>query len=145
MSSLADRLADPNGPLLQTLDRLPRIAADVERSLATVPGLVEKANQAMGTVDGLAGGSDAPVVKALGDLQATLVATRTLAEQLATMVSQVRPPVVGFAQSGLPELRGLIQDANRAISEISRTVRDIRQDPAQFLLSDPAAQGVRLQ
>ena len=145
MSSLADRLADPNGPLLQTMNRLPVIAGDVQRSLAAVPAMVERANEAMATVDGLVGGDQAPVVKALADLQATLVSTRTLTEQLATMVSQIRPPVVGFAQAGLPELRGLIQDANRMIGEINRTVRDIRQDPARFLLSDPAAQGVHLQ
>jgi hypothetical protein len=37
----------------------------------------------MATVDGLVGGTDAPAVKALADLQATLVTTRTLVEQLA--------------------------------------------------------------
>ncbi len=99
----------------------------------------------MAKIDGLIGGEHAAVVSALADLQATLVSTRNLADQLTTMVSQIRPPVVGFAQAGLPELRGLIQDANRMIGEINRTVRDIRQDPARFLLSDPAAQGVRLQ
>jgi paraquat-inducible protein B len=145
MATLAERLGDPEGPLLQALAQLPRIASEVERSLAAIPVLAQRAEAALATVDGLIGGADAPAVKALADLQATLVATRALAEQLATMVSQVRPPVVGFAQSGLPELRGLIQDANRMIGEISRTVRDIRQDPARFLLSDPAAQGVRLQ
>ena len=61
------------------------------------------------------------------------------------MVSQIRTPVVGFAQGGLPELQGLIQDLDRAVGEVSRTVRDLRQDPARFLLGDPAAQGVKLQ
>ncbi len=50
-----------------------------------------------------------------------------------------------FAQTGLPSLQGLIQDMDRAVSEVSRTVRDLRQNPSQFLLGDPAAQGVKLQ
>ena len=53
--------------------------------------------------------------------------------------------MVGFAQSGLPELQGLIQDADRAVGEVSRTIRDLRQDPERFLLGDPAAEGVKLQ
>ena len=70
---------------------------------------------------------------------------RELSDQLSTLVAQTRAPVVGFAQSGLPSLQGLIQDMDRAVSEVSRTVRDLRQNPSQFLLGDPAAQGVKLQ
>ena len=34
---------------------------------------------------------------------------------------------------------------DRAVGEISRTVRDLRQNPSQFLLGDPGSQGVKLQ
>ena len=34
---------------------------------------------------------------------------------------------------------------DRAVGEVSRTVRDLRQDPSRFLLGDPAAEGVKLQ
>jgi hypothetical protein len=61
-----------------------------------------------------------------------------------TILGQTRAPVVGFAQSGLPELQGLLQDAERAVGELSRTVRDFRQDPERFLLGDRAAEGVKL-
>ena len=60
------------------------------------------------------------------------------------MLKQVQAPVAGFAQSGLPQLQGLIQDLDRAVGEVSRTVRDLRQNPTRFLLGDPAAEGVRL-
>ena len=85
------------------------------------------------------------MAKSLTELQATLVATRSLTQQLPRSLDQVRAPVVGFAQGGLPQLQGLIQDPDRAVGEVSRTVRDLRQDPTRFLLGDPAAQGVKLQ
>ena len=146
MAGLVSSLSEPNGPLLQTLDQLPAVMADLRQSIAAVPDLVQHAQRELAAIEGLVGsGNDAAITKSLTDLQATLVATRTLAEQLSLMATQIRPPVVGFAQGGLPELRGLIQDSNRAISEISRTVRDLRQDPARFLLGNPSAEGVRLQ
>ena len=85
------------------------------------------------------------MTKSLTELEATLVATRSFDQQLATILGQARAPVVGFAQGGLPELQGLIQDPDRAVGEVSRTVRDLRQDPTRFLLGDPAAEGVKLQ
>ena len=145
MANLAGVLADPNGPLLQTLDQLPGLTSDLRQSVAAVPALVTRADQALASVDGLVGGADSPVAKSLTELEATLVATRNLTQQLATVVGQVRAPVVGFAQGGLPQLQGLIQDLDRAVGEVSRTVRDLRQDPTRFLLGDPAAEGVRLQ
>jgi hypothetical protein len=85
------------------------------------------------------------VATTLGELEANLVETRKLSRELTTMVGQVRAPVIGFAQSGLPQLQGLIQDVDRAVGEVSRTVRDLRQDPTRFLLGEPAAEGVKLQ
>ena len=145
LSSLATVLADPNGPLQQTLDQLPGLTSDLRQSVAAVPGLVTRADQTLASVDGLVGGADSPVARSLTELEATLVATRSLTQQLAKFADQVRTPVVGFAQGGLPQLQGLIQDLDRAVGEVSRTVRDLRQDPTRFLLGDPAAQGVKLQ
>jgi paraquat-inducible protein B len=144
MANLATVLADPNGPLLQTLDQMPTLTSDLRDSIAAVPGLVRQANNALTSVDGLVGGAESPAARTLTELEATLVATRNLSQQLLTVVGQVRTPVAGFAQSGLPQLQGLIQDVDRAVGEVSRTVRDLRQDPARFLLGDPAAGGVKL-
>ncbi len=145
LSRLATALADPEGPLRQTLDQLPGLTGDLRQSVAALPGLVSRADQTLASVDGLVGGADSPVAKSLTELEATLVATRGLTQQLAKIADQVRTPVVGFAQGGLPQLQGLIQDLDRAVGEVSRTVRDLRQDPTRFLLGDPAAQGVKLQ
>jgi ABC-type transporter Mla subunit MlaD len=93
----------------------------------------------------LTAGPEAPVARTLADLQASLADLRKLGGQVSTLVSQTRAPVAAFAQSGLPSLQGLIQDMDRTVGEISRTVRDLRQDPERFLLGDPASQGVRLQ
>jgi paraquat-inducible protein B len=145
MAQLADLLADPKGPVVETIGQLPALMADVRATTAAVPGLVHQADLAMASVGGLVGGPEAPVMKTLADLQATLVATKKLSEQLTTILGQTRAPLVGFAQSGLPELQGVIQDADRAVGELSRTIRDFRQDPERFLLGDQAAEGVKLQ
>ena len=135
------------GRCSQTLDQLP--AADgrssaVDRRRAGACAAVP--NETLASVDGLVGGAnDAPVTKSLTDLQATLVATRTLGRSSwPSSLTRSGAPVVGFAQGGLPELQGLIQDSNRAVGEVSRTVRDLRQDPARFLFGNPAAEGVKL-
>ena len=104
-----------------------------------------QAGQTLQTVNHLTAGPDAPVARTLADLQASLADLRQLGDQLSTLVAQTRAPVAAFAQTGLPSLQGLIQDMDRAVSEVSRTVRDLRQNPSQFLLGDPASQGVKLQ
>jgi hypothetical protein len=96
-------------------------------------------------VNALTTGPEAPVVRTLADLQASLSDLRRLGDDVSTLLAQTRAPVAAFAQTGLPNLQGLIQDMDRAVSEISRTVRDLRQNPSRFFLGDPASEGVKLQ
>ena len=76
----ADLLADPKGPVVETIGQLPALMAEVRATTAAIPGLVHQADLAMASVGGLVGGPEAPVMKALADLQATLVATQKLGE-----------------------------------------------------------------
>jgi paraquat-inducible protein B len=145
VARLADTLAKPDGPLLLAIDRIPPLLANLERATAELPAIVGQVDRTLVAVHGLVEGPEAPVARSLRELDGTLANARRLTDQLATVVGQVRAPVVGFAQSGLPDLQGLIKDLDRTTSEISRTVRDLRQDPERFLLGDPAAEGVRLQ
>ena len=145
MAQLADLLADCLHHRPLRIGQLPALMAEVRATTAAVPGLVHQADLALASVGGLVGGPEAPVMKTLADLQATLVATKKLSGQLTTILGQTRAPLVGFAQSGLPELQGVIHDADRAVGELSRTIRDFRQDPERFLLGDQAAEGVKLQ
>jgi paraquat-inducible protein B len=144
-SQLLGRLSDPKGPLFQALDGLPPLLANLNNAATALPPVLDRAGQTLEAVNGLTVGPEAPIARTMADLQASLADLRKLANQLATLVSQTRAPVVAFAQMGLPSLQGLIQDMDRAVSEISWTVRDLRQNPSRFLLGDPASQGVRLQ
>jgi ABC-type transporter Mla subunit MlaD len=145
ISRLATTLAEPDGPLMQALERIPPLLANLDQAAAGIPKVVAQADRAMTSVGDLVGGPEAPVAKTLRDLEAALLSARKLGDELVSVVGQARAPVVGFAQTGLPELQGLIKDMDRTVGEINRTVRDLRQDPERFLLGDPAAQGVRLQ
>ncbi|MGD9507672.1 MAG: MlaD family protein [Geminicoccaceae bacterium] len=144
-TQLLEKLSDPQGSLFKTLDGLPPLMEDVGRAAAAAPPLMVEVDQTLRTVNGLTAGPDAPVARTLADLQASLADLRKLGNQLSALVAQTRAPVAAFAQTGLPSLQGLIQDMDRAVGEISRTVRDLRQNPARFLLGDPASEGVRLQ
>jgi paraquat-inducible protein B len=145
LGTLTARLADPNGPLQKSLDALPGLVADLRRTAAGLPPLLKSTETTMTSVDGLITGTKAPVTQTLGEVQGTLVVLRKLSDQLNTLIGQVKAPVAGFAQNGLPNLQGLIDDTDRTVNELSRTLRDLRQNPARFLLGDPAAGGVRLQ
>jgi paraquat-inducible protein B len=144
-TQLLEKLSDPQGALFKSLDGLPPLVAEVSRVAAAAPPLIEETGRTLRTVNALTAGSDAPVVRALAELQASLADLRKLSDQVSALVSQTRAPVAAFAQAGLPNLQGLIQDMDRAVGEISRTVRDFRQNPSRFLLGDPASEGVRLQ
>ena len=145
VAKLADTMADPNGPLLKSMSQLPPLLANIDQVTAALPAVVAEAKVTLGSVQGLVGGPDAALAKTMSDLEATLLALRKLTDQVTNVVGQVRAPVVGFAQQGLPDLQGLIKDLDRTVSEVNRTVRDLRQDPERFLLGDPAAEGVKLQ
>ncbi len=144
-TQLVEKLSDPHGPLFKVLDGLPPLVADLSRTAAAAPPLMTQADETLRTVNALTAGPEAPVARTLADLQASLADMRRLGDQVSTLLSQTQAPVAAFAQTGLPNLQGLIQDMDRTVSEISRTVRDLRQNPSRFLLGDPASEGVRLQ
>ena len=147
MAQLAELLADPKGPLVETIDQLPALMAELRATTAATfpgPGAAGRSGDGFGGRLGRwarGAGSEDPRRPA-GDAGGHREAQRAADDDRGV---RPRAPLVGFAQSGLPELQGLIQDADRAVSELSRTVRDLRQDPERFLLGDPAAEGVKLQ
>ncbi len=63
-------LADPDGPLLRTLDQLPGLTGELRQSLAAGAGAGRpEADQALASVDGLVGGAKSPVAQTLAELR----------------------------------------------------------------------------
>ena len=93
MAQLADLLADPKGPVVETIGQLPALMAEVRASdRRGVPGWCSRPiwrwlRWAVWWV-----APEAPVTKTLADLQATLATTRKLGEQLTTILGQTRAP-----------------------------------------------------
>jgi ABC-type transporter Mla subunit MlaD len=72
------------------------------------------------------------------------VSLRRAADQASALIRENREGLEEFTADGLPQLVGLVEDANRMVNELNGAIRDMRQDPARFFLGDRAAQGVRL-
>ena len=59
-----------------------------------------------------------------------------MADQINNMVAENREGVRDFTQTGLYEITGLAQDAQRMTDQISRVMEDLERDPARFLFGN---------
>lgn len=137
LATLSRSLGDPEGPTQRTLAELPGLVDQIHQAATQVPPLLQK-------LDGLATTGEARL-QTLGDQLAKLAdSTGKAADQAAALIRENRRGLNDFVDDGLPELQGFIADATRLVSELSSTIRDMRQDPARFFLGDRARQGVQL-
>ncbi len=115
MSSVAPKLAD-------LVDESTRSAAAVTRTADSANALMQ---------DNAAG-----IAQAVTDLQASLVALSRVADQVNNMVAENREGIRDFTRTGLYEITGLAQDAERMVDQITRVMEDLERDPARFLFGN---------
>jgi len=136
-TALADKLGDPAGPLMTVLDRVPALEARLTTTLTAAEALATDLKTKLGARDEQLGAL-------LVDMTRTLVSVQRAADQASTLIAQNREGIKTLTGRGIPEILGLVEDADRMINEMSGLVRDVRQDPARFLFSDQVRQGVKL-
>lgn len=121
-----------------SLDRAAPALADLvertEQSAASIQRVAESAEQIMTS-------NQEAINATIGDLQATVTAVRRMADQVNNMVAENRQGLRDFTETGLYEITGLAQDAQRMVNQITRLSEQLERDPARFFFGD-RGQGV---
>jgi paraquat-inducible protein B len=144
LSALLQGLGDPGGPLARTMAELPALAAGLRAATERLPALAARLESLAEASERLVNGGDARL-QTLGEEAGRLaVSLGRAADQASALIRENREGLEEFTADGLPQLVGLVEDANRMVNELNGAIRDMRQDPARFFLGDRAAQGVRL-
>jgi len=134
----------------QTASNIDRILRDVagftdrlEQAAPTMTRLVERAEQTAASVERMADSAEqimasnqAAIDAAIGDLDATVTAVRRMADQVNNMVAENRQGLRDFTQTGLYEITGLAQDAQRMVNQITRLSEQLERDPTQFFFGN---------
>jgi phospholipid/cholesterol/gamma-HCH transport system substrate-binding protein len=109
--------------------------AQTELSAASIQRVADTAEQT------LIANQDA-IDATVAELQSTVVAVRRMADQVNNLAAENRQGLREFTESGLYEITGLAQDAQRMVNQITRLAEQLERDPARFLFGD-RNQGVR--
>ncbi|HEX6011358.1 MAG TPA: hypothetical protein VFY87_06030, partial [Geminicoccaceae bacterium] len=144
LSALLEGLGDPAGPLAQTVAELPALTAGLRTATEGLPALIARLESLAGASERLVNHGDARLEILGEEAQQFAVSLRRVADQANALIRENREGLQEFTVDGLPQLVGLVEDANRMVNELNGAIRDMRQDPARFFLGDRAAQGVRL-
>ena len=144
LATLLERLSDPEGPLTRTMAELPGLLQGLRAGTDRLPELVGKLDALAAAGGELVATGDQRLKAAGEELSRLAVAGRRVADQASGLIADNRDGLKEFTEDGLPEVMGLVQDANRLVNELNGAIRDMRQDPARFFLGDRAGQGVQL-
>ena len=120
--------------LEQATPAMARLVERAEQSAASIQKVADSAEQIMTS-------NEAAIDATVGELQATVVAVRRMADQVNNMVAENRQGLRDFTQTGLYEITGLAQDAQRMVNQITRLSEQLERDPAQFFFGS-RGQGV---
>ncbi len=126
IDSIIDSIADIAGDMSTVAPKLANLVDESTKSAAALTRTADSANALM--QDNAAG-----ITQTVADLQTSLVALRRMADQVNNMVAENREGIRDFTRTGLYEITGLAQDAERMVDQITRVMEDLERDPARFL------------
>ena len=129
--TLAEALADENGPLRRTL-------ADAARSSAELPALVTELRAAATRFDQVMADADSALIQPLPALrrqvETTLSNIESLTARLDAIVAHNQEAMMHIGGQGLREASGGLEDLRRLIQDLNRVVRRLEDNPSRFLL-----------
>jgi paraquat-inducible protein B len=132
---LADVVEFTDG-LDQVAPAIERLVAQAEQSIASIQRTADSADQMLGANQEAIGAT-------LGELKSTVVSVRRMADQVNNLVAENRQGLRDFSETGLYEITGLAQDAQRMVNQINRVAEQLERDPSRFLFGDRYQGGVR--
>jgi len=101
-----------------------QMAKRLNASSARVDGVLIK-------LEGLLGSGEAGGV--ITQVQSTLAEFRKVAVNLNVRINQVSGGITKFTDSGLKDIRALVNDSRRSIARIDRVIGNLERDPSGFL------------
>jgi paraquat-inducible protein B len=142
-----------SGPTASNIDRIlqdvAHFTASLDRAAPALAGLVERTEQSAASIQQVAESAEQimtsnqeTIEATIGELRATVTAVRRMADQVNNMVAENRQGLRDFTETGLYEITGLAQDAQRMVNQITRLSEQLERDPARFFFGD-RGQGVR--
>jgi phospholipid/cholesterol/gamma-HCH transport system substrate-binding protein len=139
------------GTFAKILDDVQVFTHGLDRATPAIQSLVAQAERSAASVERLADNADQTLTAnreaidaTVADLQSTAVAVRRMADQINNLAAENRQGLRDFTESGLYEITGLAQDAQRMVNQITRVAEQLERDPGRFLFGD-RGQGVRAQ
>lgn len=120
VASVAERRDDIDG----IITNASQLAQRLNEASARIDGVLAKLDGFLGSTDGTSLASD---------VQATLAEFRATSESLRNRVNEISAGLSKFSERGLDDVRALVQDTRRSISQIERVVTDFQQNPQQII------------
>jgi phospholipid/cholesterol/gamma-HCH transport system substrate-binding protein len=143
LTDLSQSFGANKGEIQQILDQLASITEGIDKATPALGQTVDTLQTSAATVNDLLQSNKEAIGNSLQDLDTTLSAVRRMTDQVNNMVAENREGLHDFTSTGLYEITGLAQDAQRMVDQINRVTQQLERDPARFLFGDRAAQGVR--
>jgi paraquat-inducible protein B len=163
MQEIPGLLKDVRGLLTEittgnTAESVDKILADVahftdslDRATPAIDRMVKQAEESVSAIQRVADSTNRILTNnqdsidaAIKELQPTVAAVRRMADQINNMVAENRQGLRDFSDTGLYEITGLAQDAQRMVNQITRIAEQMERDPASFFFGN-RGQGVRAQ
>ena len=126
----------------QFTDGMDKAGPTIRKVLEETEETVVAIKQVAETADRILTSNDQAIDTTISDLQDTIGAARRMVDQVNLMIAENRQGLRDFSETGLYEITGLAQDAQRMVNQITRIAEQLERDPARFFLGD-RGQGVR--
>jgi paraquat-inducible protein B len=126
----------------QFTDSLDRASPAIDRMVKQTEESVSALRRVADSADQILTSNQEAIDAAIGELRSTVVAVRRMADQVNNMVAENRQGLRDFTETGLYEITGLAQDAQRMVNQITRLSEQLERDPARFFFGD-RGRGVR--
>ncbi|MDH3662277.1 MAG: MlaD family protein [Alphaproteobacteria bacterium] len=136
-------LSDAVTTIAALADRMHQSAPGVDRLIDEGTVTLAAFQKTLGAFEKSAGGVDAmlesskePISTTLTDLQSAVASIERMADQINNLVAENRAGLKDFTDTGLYEVNGLVQDAQRMVDQITRVTEELERDPRRFFLGD---------
>ena len=136
MSAAIANIAALAGRVRQSAPKVDRLIDEGTVTLAAFQKTLGAFEKSAGGVDAMLKSSKEPISTTLADLQSAVASIERMADQINNLVAENRAGLKDFTDTGLYEINGLTQDAQRMVDQISRVAEELERDPRRFFLGD---------